>query len=454
MKKILEPSYRIETHFVAPGSPAWLECDDICWKAKNLYNQANYRLRQKYIHEGERIHYPDLQKQFQNGKEDVYLALHSKVAQNVLMGLNGNWKSYFRALAEYRKNPEKFLGRPCLPGYLDVRSGRCAVTFNSQAYSHKALKKGLLKLASLDFMTNLKTKAEEVEVEFEDTVTGEVTLEKTLNIRDVTIAPRDFGYDIIVKYVSKKVELVAPGFLAGCDIGVDNLAAVVTNNKAAKPFLINGKPLKAMNAFYNKKLAELQAKKASCASKRGEKRIQREIEKLGEKRRRKMNDYLHKAASLLVKQLIEAGVSHLVIGKNLGWKQGLDLKSKKATQNFAYIPHAKFITLVEDKCSRVGIFVETHEESYTSKCSFLDREKIGEHRFYKGLRVKRGLFQSAEGFTLNADINGAGNILRKGISNAFALWSKADLIQGFVVSPRRLNVPQPKKLQREIQEIL
>jgi putative transposase len=449
VKKILEANYRVETHFITPGTPEWCECDDICWKAKNLYNQANYRIRQKFIHEGERIHYPTLQKELQNEHADCYIGLPAKVSQSLLKRLNDDWTGFFRASAEYKKFPAKFLGRPCLPGYLDKKSGRAAVTFSSQAYSQKELKNGYLKLSSLDFLLNLKTKAEEVDVEYVDSVTGEVIPEKVPNIRDVTIAPKDFGYEVIVKYIAKRVEPVAPGFLAGCDIGVNNLAAVVTNNKAAKPFLINGKPLKAMNTFYNKRLAELQAEKVACASKRGKKRLQREIEKLGKNRRHKIRDFLHKAARILVQQLQEAGVSHLVIGKNLEWKQNLDLKSSKATQNFAYIPHARFIEILVDKCRQAGISVETHEESYTSKCSFLDNEHIGRHLGYQGVRIRRGLFQTAKGLKLNADINGAANILKKAISNAWDLWSQADLIQGFVVSPRRLNVPQPKKLQRE-----
>ena len=162
---------------------------------------------------------------------------------------------------------------------------------------------------------------------------------------------------------------------------------------------------------------------------------------------------MHKAAKLLVHELQNANVSHLVVGKNVAWKQNLDMQSV-AAQNFAYIPHAKFISILSQKCEKVGIFVETHEESYTSKCSFLDQEQVGKHDVYQGVRQTRGLFISAKGFRINADTNGAGNTLRKAVKNAWDLWSKADLIQGFVVSPRRLNVPQPKRLQREKQESL
>ena len=454
MKKIVEPKYRVETHYIKPGTPAWYECDDICWKAKNLYNQGNFRIRQKFIHEGERLHYPTLQKQLQAEHADCYLALPAKVAQSLLKRLNDAWTGFYRASAEFKKNPQKFSGEPRLPGYLDINTGRAATTFNSQAYSKKALNLGRLKLSSLDFELNLKTKAEEIEVEYLDTATGEVTKETICNIRDVSIVPKDFGYEVEVKYLEKFVAPVVSGYSAGCDIGVNNLAAVVTNNKAFKPILISGGPLKAMNAFYNKELAKLRAEEDTCTSKRRLKAIQREIYKLGVRRSHKMKDYIHKAAKLLVQELQQAEVSHLVIGKNINWKQKVNLGSKKANQNFAQIPHAKFIQVLTHKCERVGIFVETHEESFTSKCSFLDKESIGVHANYKGVRLKRGLFISAERHLLNADVNGAGNILRKAISNAFDLWSKADLIQGFVVSPRRLIVPHLKKMKQEPVEIL
>jgi putative transposase len=146
---------------------------------------------------------------------------------------------------------------------------------------------------------------------------------------------------------------------------------------------------------------------------------------------------------MLVTQLVSLGVSTIVVGKNTGWKQEINIGTKN-NQNFVYLPHAKFIEMLKYKWEQAGGTVVTQEESYTSKCSFLDNEPVKKHETYLGKRVKRGLFVSSTGRELNADVNGAGNILRKGISNAFGLWLKDELIKGFCSYPRRLTPPQHK----------
>ena len=141
---------------------------------------------------------------------------------------------------------------------------------------------------------------------------------------------------------------------------------------------------------------------------------------------------------MLANQLASSGVTHLVVGKNIGWKQEVNIGTK-TNQNFVNIPHAKFIEMLKYKWEKLGRTFETVEESYTSKCSFLDKEEICKHESYVGNRKTRGLFVTGKGYKMNADINGGANILTKVISNAFDLWSTEDLIKGFVVSPRRLT---------------
>lgn len=125
-----------------------------------------------------------------------------------------------------------------------------------------------------------------------------------------------------------------------------------------------------------------------------------------------MKDYLHKASTMLVNQLISNNVCKVVIGKNDGWKKEINI-GKRNNQNFVNIPHAVFIEMVCYKCKLNGIEVVLREESYTSKCSFIDNEPIKKHDSHAGRRVKRGLFRSENGTFINADLNGALNILRK-----------------------------------------
>jgi putative transposase len=122
----------------------------------------------------------------------------------------------------------------------------------------------------------------------------------------------------------------------------------------------------------------------------------------------------------------------LVIGKNEGWKQQIRL-GKRTNQNFVFVPHARFIELLGYKAELAGIQILVSEESYTSKCSFLDLEPVGKHAVYAGQRVKRGLFRASDGRRLNADVNGAYNILRKVVPNAFG-----NGIAGVEVHPIRI----------------
>ena len=173
-----------------------------------------------------------------------------------------------------------------------------------------------------------------------------------------------------------------------------------------KPILINGKPLKSINQYYNKKLANLKSKL------RNEKKTSKRIKSLTNKRNNKVNDYLHKTSRLITNYLVSNNINTLVVGKNKEWKQDVNI-GKKNNQNFVQIPHSRLIDMLLYKCKLRGINVIITEESYTSKCSFLDDEGIKKHKVYKGNRIKRGLFKSSEGVLINADVNGSLNILKK-----------------------------------------
>ena len=429
-------SYGIDTYFVSQGTSAWNECDTVCFYSKNLYNQANYRIKQYWKINNKYLNYNTLQKQLQNEKAECYAKLPAKVAQQVLRSLDSNWLSFFAAQKSYNKNPEKFNAKPKTPNYKD-RKGRTTVTYSIQAISPKSLKINSIKLSGLNLFISLRL-VEEIDSD------GVVTYKPRPNLRDVTIIPRNEGYEIVAKYLTtNEPSRILGDNLAGIDIGLNNLAAVVTNNKYAESFLVNGKPLKALDAYYNKRTAEIQSKIDTSKSNREKKRLQNERKKLARKRHHRIKDYLHKTTKMLVTQLVSLGVSTIVVGKNTGWKQEINIGTKN-NQNFVYLPHAKFIEMLKYKWEQAGGTVVTQEESYTSKCSFLDNEPVKKHETYLGKRVKRGLFVSSTGRELNADVNGAGNILRKGISNAFGLWLKDELIKGFCSYPRRLTPPQHK----------
>jgi len=436
MKSSKKESYIVEKHQIKRSNPLWVELDTLSYRAKNLYNQALYRIRQHYFTTGKYLTYNQVQKQLQDEKQVDYIALNTKLSQLVLKNLNQNFLSYFAAKEDYKKTPSKYKAPPRLPKYIE-KDGRSLVEFNIQTIGKKELKEGVLKLSG----TSSCIKIQHEVVALNKIRKGKQI--KTLSLKSVKIVPCNDLYDVIIIHESpikkEKLKEKDPNKCAALDLGVNNLATVTTSIKGVNPFLINGRPLKSINAFYNKRLAELKSEKDLAKSKRRRKEIAKEFKKLSRKRNNKIDDYMHKASTMLVSQLDSLGVSTLVIGRNEDWKQEINIGSR-SNQNFCFIPHYGFIGKTQYKSERVMMDVRLNEESYTSKCSFLDMEEICKHETYLGKRIKRGLFKSSEGLLINADVGGSGNILRKGVTGAFDHWSRAEVIQGFVVSPVCLTI--------------
>jgi len=374
----------VEKHSINKNHKFYKEIDDLLFKSKNLYNRANYEIRESFIKNEKFLNYNNLQKIAQNSF-DAYKELPAKVSQQTLKLLDQNWKSFFASIKDWSKNPSKYLGRPKLPNYLDKTKGRQVVIYTKQAISKREyLKTGLLNLSKTSIF--IKTK-----IDFS-------------NIQQVRIISR-IGYFVIeVVYKKEELKQINSTNYLSIDLGLNNLATV-TNNFKDKFFIINGKPLKSINQFYNKKLAEFKSKLTNS-------KTSNKINKLTLKRNSKVSDYLHKSSKYLINYALKFNVSNIVIGKNDGWKQDINI-GKKNNQNFVQIPYNRFIEMLTYKAKLLGIEVIQTEESYTSKCSFLDNEEIKKHSNYLGKRVKRGLFKTSKGLLINADINGSLNIAKK-----------------------------------------
>ena len=396
----------VERHQIGKNHRLFKELDRVSFLSKNLYNAGLYQARQSFFANNESYKdYLNIQKEFQDSNQIDYRSLPSKVSQHVLKQVEKDFKSFFEASTEYQKTPKKFLGKPKIPKYKDKTKGRNLLVYTIQAVSKTALREGKIKLS-------------QTEIEFSTSVKAE-------QIQQVRIIPRNSYYIIEVVYEKLAKEKKADNQRSvGIDIGVNNLACIVTND-GDQPMIINGKPLKSINQYYNWKKAKLQAKSKLSKS--------RKIEKLTNKRNNKVEDYLHQASREITNQIVSKEITKVVIGKNHNWKQEVNIGSRN-NQNFVSIPHAEFINKIKYKCELEGIEVIIQEESYTSKCSFLDKEPIRKHAQYLGKRVTRGLFESATGIKLNADVNGGANILTKAIPNAF----RAEGIEGVVVRPIRL----------------
>ena len=250
--------------------------------------------------------------------------------------------------------------------------------------------------------------------------------------QQIRLIPQAFGYrcEIVYNYQEQDLKLNKEHVL-GLDLGLTNLITAV-NNQGLAPFIIKGGIVKSVNQYFNKTNAELQSLKDNQNYGFQTKHQQR----LLQKRNDKITDFFHKASRYLIEYCIAHDLGTIVIGYNEGWKQAIEL-GKRTNQNFVQLPFAELVSIITYKAKMVGIIVIIQEESYTSKCSFPDNESIEYHAVYLGHRIHRGLFCTHEGKIINADVNGALNIVKKAIPTAFAQG-----IEGVVLRPLSVNVIQ------------
>jgi len=410
----------VEQHVINKTDPRYAALDKAAFASKNLYNAALYEIRQSFIHQGVYLYYNQMDKIMQ--KHEVYQRLPRKVSQQVLKLLDKNWKSFFKALEAYEEDPSKFLGRPKLPGYKDKTAGRNILVYTIQALSKPALKKGIIKPSGLPI--KMKTKQRQVD--------------------QVRIVPRSGHYVVEVVYEREEVQAkVDPALMASVDIGVNNLVALTSNKSGFIPRLVNGRPIKSVNQYYNKQREHLQKKMSKNHH------TSRHLDRITNKRKRRIDHYMHTTSRHIIDLLIAEGIGTLIIGKNPFWKQDPTMR-RSDKQHFVQLPHARFIDMLSYKAKLVGIQVILQEESYTSKASFLDLDPIPTYGnlesepVFSGRRVKRGMYKASDKRKINADVNGSYNLMRKASPNVF--WNNGvedgkKVLASLVVHPVRIVVP-------------
>jgi len=388
----------------------------LCHLSKNLYNEGNYLIRQEFFKTGRWIRYYELDGELKESEN--YKSLPAPTAQQILRLLDKSWKSFFEAKDAYEEDPSKFKAKPRPPKYKKKNGEHILVLTNQQC---KIREDGTIKFPKLLGLDGrIKTR-----------------LDKETNLREVRVIPQGVGYVIEVVYEKEVLEEpknVNEGRIAGIDLGVRNLATV-GNNIGEKPIVVKGGICKSINQFYNKEMGELQRiyESQKIRGKTGKK-----SKKLSDRRNRKVKDHMHKVSRFIVDYCVKNDIGTIVIGHNEDWKQNSGM-GKRNNQNFVQIPFSVLIKQIKYKAEEKGIKVISQEESHTSKCSFLDNETVEHHDKYLGERFKRGLFRSAKGKIINADVNGAYNIIKKAISKAF-INVQADRIEGVGLHPLRCTV--------------
>lgn len=385
----------VEKQNIKKGNPLFQDLDLLCFLSKNMFNAAIYRFREIFFQNQKlqagqkrsKLSGFDLLKDLALNSQPDFIALPRKVSGAAVLSAYQTFTSYYGLVKLKTKG---LYDKPInLPHYLP-KDGRYVVHYSRQAVSQDPRNEGYAVLSGTDLRIPTKIPLKD--------------------IQGVRVVPKK-GY-IVVEVLYEKKELPAKANnqrYAAIDIGVNNLATISSN--VAKPLIINGRPLKSINQFSNKRIAQLQSKLT------GNRHTSKRIEAIRRIRQNKIQDYLHKASREIINYLASNDINSLIIGKNKEWKQGVAL-GKKNNQNFVDIPFARFIEMIQYKAKLEGFDVVTNEESYTSKCSFLDMESIGKRDTYCGKRIKRGLFRSSSGKLINADLNGSLNILRKVVGDA------------------------------------
>jgi len=378
--------------------PQFERLKELTHHVKNLYNQSLWTLREAFEATGQYFPYPQMDKamkQVENLEGEInYRFLKSAVSQATLRRLDKNFKGFFRANQDFKKNPGKYKGQPRPPRF--KQEAHDNLIYNYCAFQIKddvvVLENGL-------------------EIKLPQQLIGK-------EIKQVEIIPKPRAFHAFFVYEEDQnqfKQVPENDKVMSIDLGLNNLATCVTNG-IVKPFIIDGRRLKSVNAYYNKRKAKMQSK---LEKQRGRK-WSNKLQILTHWRNAFVNDYMHRASHVVVKTCVDNGISKVVVGDVAKSLNHINL-GKQTNQNFVNLSLGQFVEKLDYKLGSHGIELVVTDESYTSKASFVDGDKMPKrynpnantiHNF-SGKRIKRGLYKSSNGTFLNADANGAYNILRK-----------------------------------------
>lgn len=384
---------RTEKHIIKYNNPHYKLLDDYCFMSKNLYNFANYHIRQEFVKNKKVISYEKLDKlmKIENEGFDYRNMPSAQASQQCLKILSDMWKSFLKASKDYKKNPNKYSGKPKLPNY-KKKNGRNLLVFTSQ-----------------------QAKIKDSFINFPKKMNGFKIKTKLNKLQQVRILPRYQHFIVEVVYRIDKVEPKKDnGLYLGIDLGIDNFATLGSNLPNFKPVIINGKSIKSFNKYYNK----LSSKYKEIAKRMNDLDYTNRLNRLTMKRNNKVSDYIHKASKSIIDYALSYGINTIIVGNNKNWKQKSKM-SKKVNQSFVGIPHKQFIDKIVYKAESVGLNVIITEESYTSGTSFIDNEEPIKKFYNKSRRVFRGLFISNSGIKINSDLNGVYQIIKKVVPKVF-----------------------------------
>jgi len=428
----------VERSIVKPGNENYRAIGRACQISRRIKNRTHYLLRHQKRTDGKPLSHRDADKYLKSHEPELYYKHPSGIAQRMTQICGEEWKSFAKAIESFKKNPAKFKAKPRSPQYVNY-----ATTTYIPRNSFQVVE-GYIVFAKKLALQPVKTRICQYQPYNEK---AELTI-----IKEVRLVPLGNCYAVEVVYDQSKLfhegdycPVLDRSRVMSIDIGLSNLASFITNQPELSPVLINGNVIKSINSKYNKDCARLQS------NNKGKHRKSKSA-----KRHLRMTDYLHKVSRYIVDYCVSNNLGTIVIGKNEQWKQKINI-GKKNNQKFVFVPHAKLIEKILYKSQRLGINVIVREESYTSKASALDLDEIPDFEkgsnvkpIFSGKRVKRGLYRTRDGRLINADINGAINIIRKELGDAvvMSLFDKGGVTTPVRVSLHNTSAPKVFRTRR------
>lgn len=401
MKKAKNLHIRTQQILIRKDNPSFRGALYACQITRRIKNATNFLIQHNPTNPEKLMSHSDADKWLKKHNAELYTKLPSALAQRATQITGKEWKGFFESLKSFKKAPLKFKERPQKPRYANK-----ATTVHIGRNGFK------IEEGTIFFANNI---LKPIRTQFSFSQPWNVNKDDVI-AKEIRIVPK--GSCFIIEMIYDESKLIKMGAFcplldksrkAGIDLGINNLIAIASNQHDVRPALVNGRPLKSINAHYNKRAAKLRSLKKY-----------HHIQSVSNKRNRSVKDYLHKTSLFVASYCIKNNIGTIVIGKNDGWKQDINM-GKINNQKFVQIPHAFLIDMITYKCLALGINVVVREESYTSKASALDGDfiptfkdiKTGDIKpLFSGRRIKRGLYKSKKGL-INADINGALNILKK-----------------------------------------
>jgi len=383
----------VERHF-NKGNP---ELVRLCALSRELYNRTNYIMRQSWFSQKEVQGFrnmPGINVLIDDTKDlNCFQDFgNTKIAKQIVRRVLTDWSNFYKALRAFKRDPSKFDRYPRPPRYKEELAH---VIFYNETIKGGQSGRSLERLTATNECFSVKS---------------------SRPYKQVVVTPKHFGFIIEVQYEAPDVPKPKLSREKVCtiDLGLNNLAAVSLDQQ--RPILVNGRIVKSINQWYNKRPCKSRARK----------------------RYFRLENYFHHTAKMIIEMCVKNDIGTIIIGKNENWKRGMNM-GKKNNQKFQFVPYESLIGKIRYRAEMVGIDLILTEEAYTSKASFYDHDPLPRYGDdvpeFSGRRKHRGLYVASDGFAVNADINASLNIGRKVIPEFLGIGDRSVAATPVVVNP-------------------